>query len=53
MKVISLEGDAKANYLAAAREKTWERMKGLMSESPQGDANYDKLIELYYDVAAD
>ncbi|MEM6986134.1 MAG: TRAP transporter substrate-binding protein DctP [Pseudomonadota bacterium] len=53
MKVVSLEGEAKANYLAAAREKTWERMKGLMSESPQGDGNYDKLIELYYDPAAD
>ena len=53
MTVISLEGEAKANYLAAAREKTWERMKGLMAESPQGDGNYDKLIELYYDAAAD
>ena len=53
MKVVSLEGEAKANYLAAAREKTWERMKGLMAESPQGDGNYDKLIELYYDATAD
>ncbi len=53
MKVVTLEGDAKANYLAAAREKTWERMKKLMGESPQGDGNYDKLIELYYDPAAD
>lgn len=53
MKVVSLEGEAKANYLAAAREKTWERMKGLMADSPQGDGNYDKLIELFYDAAAD
>lgn len=53
MKVITLQGDAKANYLAAAREKTWERMKGLMADSPQGDGNYDKLIELYYNPAAD
>lgn len=53
MKVVSLEGEAKANYLAAAREKTWERMKGLMAESPQGDGNYDTLIELYYDPSAD
>lgn len=52
MKVVNLEGDAKANYLAAARDKTWERMKGLMSESPQGDGNYDKLIDLFYDVDA-
>jgi len=53
MQVVNLEGEAKANYLAAAREKTWERMQGLMAESPQGDANYDKLIELFYDAAAD
>ena len=52
MKVVNLEGDAKANYLAAAREKTWERMKGLMTESPQGDGNYDKLIDLFYDIDA-
>ncbi len=52
MTVVNLEGDAKANYLAAARDTTWERMKGLMSESPQGDGNYDKLIELFYDVDA-
>ncbi len=52
MKVVNLEGDAKANYLAAARDKTWERMKGLMSESPQGDGNYDTLIDLFYDVDA-
>lgn len=52
MKVVNLEGEAKANYLAAAREKTWERMKGLMTESPQGDGNYDKLIELFYDIDA-
>ncbi|MFK8084057.1 MAG: TRAP transporter substrate-binding protein DctP [Granulosicoccus sp.] len=53
MQVVNLEGEAKANYLAAAREKTWERMQGLMAESPQGDGNYDKLIELYYNTSAD
>jgi TRAP-type C4-dicarboxylate transport system substrate-binding protein len=53
MTVVSLEGEAKANYLAAAREKTWERMKELMAESPQGDGNYDTLISLYYDPAQD
>ena len=53
MKAVTLEGEAKANYLLAAREKTWERMKGLMADSPQGDGNYDKLIELFYDPAAD
>ena len=53
MKVVSLEGEAKANYLAAAREKTWARMKGLMAEHPMGDGNYETLIEKFYDPAKD
>ena len=52
MKVVSLEGEAKANYLAAAREKTWERMKEVMSGQPGGTDNYDRLIELFYDLDA-
>lgn len=53
MKVVSLEGEAKANYLKAAREKTWGRMKGLMAESPAGDDQYDALIGKFYDPARD
>ena len=53
MKVVSLEGEAKANYLLAAREKNWERMQGLMAEHPMGTDNYDRLIELFYDAEAD
>ncbi len=53
MQVVSLEGEAKANYLAAAREKTWERMKGLMAEHPMGDGMYDELIGKFYDPEAD
>ncbi|MEM9013345.1 MAG: TRAP transporter substrate-binding protein DctP [Pseudomonadota bacterium] len=53
MQVVELEGEARANYLAAAREKTWERMRGLMEEHPTGLANYDTLIELFYDPALD
>ena len=53
MNVVELEGDARANYLAAAREKTWERMKEQMTAAPQGDGNYDTLIDLFYDPAAD
>ncbi len=53
MNVVSLEGDAKAAYLLAAREKNWERMEGLMAEQPGGTVNYDRLIELFYDPAAD
>lgn len=50
MNVVSLEGEAKANYLLAAREKNWERMQGLMAEHPMGTGNYDRLIELFYDA---
>ena len=53
MNVVSLDGEAKANYLLAAREKNWERMEGLMSEQAGGTANYDRLIELFYDPEAD
>ena len=52
MKVVSLEGEAKANYLAAAREKTWERMQTVMADQPGGTDNYDRLIELFYDLDA-
>lgn len=48
MQIVTLEGDAAEAYLAAATQSTWDRMKGLMAESPQGDGNYDKLIELFY-----
>ncbi|MDP5365643.1 MAG: TRAP transporter substrate-binding protein DctP [Paracoccaceae bacterium] len=53
MKVVELQGEARANYLAAAREKTWGRMKGLMAESPMGDGNYDTLIGLFYNAELD
>ena len=49
----ALEGEAKANYLNAAREKTWARMKGLMAESPAGEGQYDALIGKFYDAARD
>ncbi|MCY4289437.1 MAG: TRAP transporter substrate-binding protein DctP [Aestuariivita sp.] len=53
MNVVSLEGEAKAAYLLAAREKNWERMQNLMAEHPMGTDNYDRLIELFYDPSAD
>lgn len=53
MQVVELQGEARANYLLAAREKNWERMEELMAEQPGGTANYDRLIELFYDPAAD
>ena len=53
MNVIELEGQARADYLAAAREKTWARMEEQMQQHPMGLENYDRLIELFYDPAAD
>lgn len=53
MKVVSLKGEAKANYLAAARDKTWARMKGLMEGHPMGDGNYETLISKFYDPSKD
>jgi TRAP-type C4-dicarboxylate transport system substrate-binding protein len=52
MQVVSLEGEARARYLAAARETTWERMNSVMSEQPGGTDNYDRLLELFYDFDA-
>lgn len=51
MEVVTLEGTAAENYLSAAREKTLDRMKGLMAEHPSGDGNYDTLVDLFYDDA--
>lgn len=53
MKVVELKGEARANYLAAAREKTWARMNGLMAGQPGGTANYDALIAHFYDKSHD
>jgi TRAP-type C4-dicarboxylate transport system substrate-binding protein len=50
MKVVELQGEARANYLDAARGKTLERMKGLMTAHPSGAGNYDALVDLYYDA---
>jgi len=52
MKVVTLEGEAKARYLAASVETTWERMKSVMAEQPGGTDNYDRLLELFYDTDA-
>lgn len=50
MQVIELEGEARANYLEAARADTLERMRTLMAEHPSGDGNYDQLTTLFYDA---
>lgn len=52
MKVVNLEGEARANYLAAARDTTWARMKGLMEEQPQSVASFDDIVEKFYDTSA-
>ena len=49
MEVVTLEGEAAENYLAAARGETLERMQELMSAHPSGAGNYDTLVDLFYD----
>ena len=50
--VVTLEGEAKANYLARGpHQDLGADGKVLMAEQPGGTANYDKLIELFYDPA--
>lgn len=53
MQVFELQGDARASYLEGARTATWNRMRTLMEDGPQGTANYDRLIELFYDPQLD
>jgi len=53
MKSVALEGEAAANFLSAARERTWERMRSQMEKHPSGTGNYDRLIELFYDPSKD
>lgn len=50
MKEVSLKGEAAANYLKAAREETWKRMRTQMEKHPTGLANYETLISLFYDL---
>lgn len=53
MEVVTLEGEAAANYLAAARDETLGRMREQMEASPQGADNYDRLVDLFYDETAE
>ncbi|REC58430.1 C4-dicarboxylate ABC transporter substrate-binding protein [Rhodosalinus sediminis] len=53
MQVVTLEGEAAQNYLDAAREKTWERMRTQMEKHPMGLEHYDALIEAFYDPSKD
>ena len=49
MEVVTLEGEAAENYLAAARGETLERMQELMNAHPSGAGNYDTLVDLFYE----
>lgn len=51
MQVLELQGEARENYLKAAREKTWERMRGQMEQHPMGLTHYDTLIGKFYDTS--
>ncbi len=51
MQEVSLEGEAAANFLRAAREDTWGRMREQMALHPMGLTHYDTLIEKFYDLS--
>jgi TRAP-type C4-dicarboxylate transport system substrate-binding protein len=53
MQVVELTGEAAQDYLDAAREKTWERMRTQMEGHPMGLTHYDALIEAFYDPSRD
>ncbi|KPQ22349.1 MAG: TRAP-type C4-dicarboxylate transport system, substrate-binding protein [Rhodobacteraceae bacterium HLUCCA24] len=53
MQSIALEGEARENFLKAARESTYNRMREQMEQHPMGVEHYDRLIELFYDPAKD
>src|SRR6056297_563392 len=44
METISLEGEAADNFLAAARQTSWDRMRDQMEQHPMGLEHYDTLI---------
>ncbi|MEM0906820.1 MAG: TRAP transporter substrate-binding protein DctP [Pseudomonadota bacterium] len=46
LEVVTLEGAAADNYVTAARETTWQRMREQMEAQGSMD-NYDKMIELF------
>ncbi|GHE21754.1 TRAP transporter substrate-binding protein DctP [Halomonas urumqiensis] len=50
MQVFRLEGEAGATFSEAAREATWERMRGQMERHPMGLDHYDALIEKFNDL---
>ncbi|MCR9222062.1 MAG: TRAP transporter substrate-binding protein DctP [Alphaproteobacteria bacterium] len=50
MTVVTLEGEAGAEFSEAAREATWNRMRTRMEEHPTGLANYETLIEKFNDL---
>lgn len=53
MQIVSVNGEARINFLTAARSKTWDRMRSLMRTQLGSDENYDALISLFYDPAKD
>ena len=52
MREVALEGEAAANFLRAAREDTWGRMREQMEKHPMGLTHYDTLIGKFYDLSA-
>lgn len=50
MNIVELEGDVREEYSQAAREATWNRMRGMMQRHPNGLTNYDVLVEKFNEL---
>jgi hypothetical protein len=50
MQIVELEGDVRDTFAEAAREATWNRMRGLMERHPMGLQHYDSLVEMFNEL---
>jgi hypothetical protein len=50
MNIVELEGGVREEYSQAAREATWNRMRGMMQRHPNGLTNYDVLVEKFNEL---
>lgn len=50
MQIVDLQGEVREQFSEAAREATWNRMRGLMERHPTGLEHYDSLVEKFNEL---
>lgn len=50
MQIVDLQGEVREQFSEAAREATWNRMRGLMERHPMGLEHYDSLVEMFNEL---